>query len=342
MWCVGFARQMSDQMVKRDCVCFNSMIEGYVKFGMVDLARELFNSMPMEERNSISWNTMISGCVQSLIGFLVALELFGKMSKKYVVSWNLIIGGFVKRGKKEDAYDMFRKMPVKDVVSWANMVYGYAKIGEVDVARSFIDEMPERDVIACNFMLTGYVQNGCCTEAWQLFQYMQSGLGLLPDGATLGRTASFGLKIGVALINKFAKCGSIENAMLVFGSIEYKDVDHWNAMIGGLAIHGPGEMAFELFMEMERLLVKPDDITFIRVLSAFQVTYVLLSRMYAGFGMWNDTKRLRTIMPHSTQSSGNLFLALTLPWEWLRSQALQAAEERHLNANVTNFYVLCS
>ncbi|KAK6918539.1 Pentatricopeptide repeat [Dillenia turbinata] len=290
--CVGCARQMFDRMLKRDCVSFNSMINGYVKFGMVALAHELFDSMPMEDRNSISWNTMISGYVQSLDGFLVALELFGKMPKKDVVSWNLIIGGCVKRGKMEDAYDMFRKMPVKDGVSWANMIYGYGEIGKVDVARSFFDEMPERDVIACNVMLTGYVQHGYCTEALQLFQYMQSGLGLLPDSATLSIVLSaiaqlgymddgvaihhyieeqrlcLGGKLGAALIDMYAKCGSIENAMLVFESIEYKDVDHWNAVIGGLAIHGLGEMAFELFMDMESLLVKPDDITFIGVLSA--------------------------------------------------------------------------
>ena len=39
-------------------------------------------------------------------------------------------------------------------------------------------------------------------------------------------------------------------------------------ILGGLAIHGLGEVAFELFMEMEKLFVKPDDITFIGVLNA--------------------------------------------------------------------------
>nr|GME17950.1 pentatricopeptide repeat-containing protein At2g45350, chloroplastic [Ipomoea batatas] len=75
-------------------------------------------------------------------------------------------------------------------------------------------------------------------------------------------------KLGVALIDMYAKCGSIDNALGVFEDIKEKTVDHWNAMIGGLAVHGWGELAFDLFMEMERLSIEPDDITFIVVLNA--------------------------------------------------------------------------
>ncbi|XP_060675059.1 pentatricopeptide repeat-containing protein At2g45350, chloroplastic-like [Ziziphus jujuba] len=39
-------------------------------------------------------------------------------------------------------------------------------------------------------------------------------------------------------------------------------------MIGGVAIHGLGELAFGLLLDMERHCVEPDDITFIGVLNA--------------------------------------------------------------------------
>ncbi|KAL0289702.1 UNVERIFIED_CONTAM: Pentatricopeptide repeat-containing protein, chloroplastic [Sesamum angustifolium] len=75
-------------------------------------------------------------------------------------------------------------------------------------------------------------------------------------------------KLSVALLDMYAKCGSIEQALYVFEGVQEKDIDHWNAMIGALAIHGLGELAFDLFMEMERLSLEPDDITFIAVLHA--------------------------------------------------------------------------
>ncbi|KAL2460796.1 Pentatricopeptide repeat-containing protein [Abeliophyllum distichum] len=142
--------------------------------------------------------------------------------------------------------------------------------------------------------MVGYVKSGRCKEALKVFQDMLSGSGfdLAPDSVTLltalSAIAQLGCidegvaihrymedhgflvsgKIGVALIDMYAKCGSIKRAMNVFKDVEKKGVDHWNAIIGGLAIHGLGDLAFDLFMEMERLHLKPDDITFIAVLNA--------------------------------------------------------------------------
>ncbi|KAM7512083.1 hypothetical protein LguiB_010958 [Lonicera macranthoides] len=290
--CVEFARQVFDRMPERDSVSFNSMIDGYVKTWRIGLARELFDSMPLGMKNLITWNSMICGYAQSLDGFKVAWELFEEMPERDLVSWNLIIDCYAKCGKMETARALFDKMPKRDVVSWANMIYGYAKLGSVDIARGFFDNMPERDVISCNVMMAGYAQNGHYSEAIDIFHDILSDKHLCPDSITLlialsaiaklgnideGVEVHFfieesGLivdgKVGVALIDMYAKCGSIENALWVFEGIENKNVDHWNAMISGLAVHGLGELAFDLFMEMERLSVKPDDITFIGVLNA--------------------------------------------------------------------------
>ncbi|KAM4104933.1 hypothetical protein ACJW30_06G195600 [Castanea mollissima] len=289
---VEIARQVFDRMPKRDSVSYNSMIDGYVKCGMIKSARNLFDCMPVEEKNLISWNSMISGYARSKDGLDVAWELFEKMPARDLVSWNTMIDGCVKHGKIENAHRLFNQMPKRDVVSWANMIDGYAKLSSIDAARSLFDGMPERDVVACNAMMAGYVQNGYCMEAVKIFHDMLSKSEMLPDATTLLIVLSaiaqlghiekgisihhyieengFSLngKLGVALIDMYSKCGSIGNAKSVFEKIEEKSIDHWNAMIGGLAIHGLGELAFDLFMEMEKFCVKPDDITFIGVLNA--------------------------------------------------------------------------
>ncbi|WRX14869.1 Pentatricopeptide repeat - like 10 [Theobroma cacao] len=51
-------------------------------------------------------------------------------------------------------------------------------------------------------------------------------------------------------------------------AIYQRDVVSWNAMISGMAMHGDGESALELFWQMEKDGVRPDDITFIAVFSA--------------------------------------------------------------------------
>ncbi|KAK6121636.1 hypothetical protein DH2020_044627 [Rehmannia glutinosa] len=286
---IQFGRQVFDRMLKKDSFSYNLMIDGYVKCGLLSLARELFDIMPSEMKNLVSWNTMISGYMKLENGFESARDLFDKMPDKDLVSWNLMIDCCAKNGKMGTAQVLFDRMPERDVVSWASMVDGYARMGNVNAARCFFDAMPQRDVISCNAMMAGYVNNGCYNEALKVFHDMLgSAFALAPDGVTLltalSATAQLGCinegieihrymekhgfvmsgKLGVALIDMYAKCGSIEQAM----NCPRENIDHWNAMIGGLAIHGLGDLAFDLFMEMERLSLKPDDITFVAVLHA--------------------------------------------------------------------------
>ncbi|KAG5069415.1 hypothetical protein JHK85_001792 [Glycine max] len=207
-------------------------------------------------------------------------------------------------GCVELARQVFDRMPDRDVVSYNSMIVGYVKCGAVERARELFDGMEERnlitwnsmiggrDVNSCNSMMAGYVQNGCCIEALKIFYDMKRSTNVVPDDTTLlivitafaqlghvedgvvvrhyimEKGYSLNGKLGVALIDMYSKCGSIENAISVFENVEQKCVDHWSAMIGGLDIHGMDEMTFEFLMEMGRISVIPDDITFIGVLSA--------------------------------------------------------------------------
>ncbi|KAL3624491.1 hypothetical protein CASFOL_031159 [Castilleja foliolosa] len=290
---IQFGRRIFDRMIRKDSFSYNLMIDGYVKCGMVSLAREQFNKMPLEMKNLVSWNTMISGYVKLKNGFDYAYELFDEMPERDLVSWNLMIDCCAKNGRMRIAQTLFDKMPQRDIVSWACMVDGYARVGNIAYARCFFDAMPRKDVISCNSMMSGYVNNSRYHEALEVFgEMLLSAFDLSPDRVTLLTALSavthlgcinkgieincyiekngfvISGKLGVALIDMYAKCGNIDKAMHIFENVNEKNIDHWNAMIGGLAIHGRGDVAFDLFMEMERLSIKPDDITFIAVLHA--------------------------------------------------------------------------
>lgn len=289
--CLECARQVFDRMTNRDSVSYNLVIDGYVKSGMVESAQELFDVMPEEEQNVITCNTMINGYTQLVDGLRIAWDLFEKMPSRDLVTYNSMIDCCIKCGQLETAYDLFRRMPKRDLVSWASMINGFAKLGNVSIARSLFNEMPRRDVVSLNAMMAGYVHDGQFTEALNLL-YDMNGSNLSPDNATLlvalsaitqlGRVEegiaihryieenqiSVNGKIGVSLIDMYSKCGNIKRAIEVFEKVAKKNVEHYNAMIGGLAIHGICEFALELFLEMEKLSLKPDDITFVGVLNA--------------------------------------------------------------------------
>lgn len=268
------------------------MIDGYVKSGELSRARDLFDGMGDEERNVVTWNSMLGGYTsRGEDGIGDGRELFDRIPDRDSVSWNLMIGGYAKCRRLDEAEDLFERMPGKDVVSWSNLIAGHAEVGRIDSARRLFDEMPSRDVVAWNVMITGYVKNGRFVTALRLFSRMREDGNVSPDGATLAAALSAvselgrvrdGIaihefvernrmpldgKLGVALIDMYSKCGRLEDALRVFERSR-RSVDHWNAMIGGLAIHGYGRLALRLFREMERLSLRPDDITFIGVLSA--------------------------------------------------------------------------
>ncbi|CAL9106557.1 unnamed protein product, partial [Musa textilis] len=71
-----------------------------------------------------------------------------------------------------------------------------------------------------------------------------------------------------ALLDMYAKCGSMEVAYKVFADMLERNVCSWSAMIGGLGMHGMCSRALELFEHMKSENLAPNSVTFVAVLSA--------------------------------------------------------------------------
>ncbi|XVE68174.1 hypothetical protein DITRI_Ditri09bG0047600 [Diplodiscus trichospermus] len=221
----------------------------------------------------------------------VASELFEDSAKGDVVPWSALTSGYARRGQLDVARKYFDEMPMKDLVSWNVMITGYAKRGEMESARKLFYEAPKKDVVTWNAMIAGYVLCGECEKALEIFKEMKNAgerpdevtmLSLLNACAYLGdlrvgieihlslsemlSSCGFNVLLGNALIDMYAKCGSIERAVEVFRKMRDKDVSTWNSIIGGLAVHGHAEESINLFTEMRSSKVRPNEITFVGVL----------------------------------------------------------------------------
>jgi pentatricopeptide repeat protein len=76
--------------------------------------------------------------------------------------------------------------------------------------------------------------------------------------------------VTTALVDMYAKCGSLDAARQVFAAATpaQRDVFAYTAMISGLSDHGRCREAMELFGEMQAEGVRPNEVTFICVLTA--------------------------------------------------------------------------
>ncbi|KAK1294541.1 Pentatricopeptide repeat-containing protein [Acorus calamus] len=206
-----------------------------------------------------------------------------------------LVDMYAKCAIMEDARRAFDLIRDRSLIAWNALISGlidaYGKCGFIEDARMIFDENPFGDIVAFTLMITVYAQFGLGEEALKLYVNMLKG-GHEPDGFACSSALNActtlsayeqGKQIharilksgfihdvfaGNALVNMYAKCGSVEDAGVAFSEIPERGVVSWSAMIGGLAQHGRGEEALEVFREMLEEGVAPNHITLTSVLCA--------------------------------------------------------------------------
>ncbi|KAH6820397.1 hypothetical protein C2S53_020271 [Perilla frutescens var. hirtella] len=250
----------------------------------VGRARKLFEQMP--EKDVVAWTVMIKGYLDHR-DIESAQELFDKMPHKDVVAWNSMLTGYVRNGKLENALNFFLRMPERNIVSSNLMLWGYIQEDDITTARKFFEGLYNKNVTSWNTLISGYQTE----EALILFVQMLSS-GFKPDQGTLtvvisvcgilaiqgwGRAMHvFTVKTGhendgmvmSSLISMYSRCGFINDASIVFKTMQSHDTASWNAMIVAQAHHSSAKEAFDLFHCMIRAGHQPDHVTFLVLLTA--------------------------------------------------------------------------
>ncbi|KAG5562928.1 hypothetical protein RHGRI_005609 [Rhododendron griersonianum] len=288
---VDIARKVFDEMLEKNVVSWNSILSGYVKSGNLAVARNMFDEMP--EKDVISWNSMVSGYGRE--GDMEqACALFRQMPERNVASWNAMISGYLDSGKVELARSFFDAMPRRNNVSLITMISGYSKCGDVESAKDLFDQMGEKDLLLYNAMIACYAQNSRSKEALLLFNKMiQPNVNIHPDKMTFASVLSACSQLGdmtsgswiesymrqlgiqiddhlaTALIDLYAKCGSIDKAYKLFQLLQKKDLVSYSAMILGCGLNGRAKDAITLFEQMMEARISPNLITFTGILTAY-------------------------------------------------------------------------
>ncbi|KAH6788380.1 hypothetical protein C2S51_003386 [Perilla frutescens var. frutescens] len=171
-----------------------------------------------------------------------AKGVFEESSLKNVVSYNVMLDGFVKAGEVANARKLFDEMPssFRNVVSYTAMIDGLFKAGEIGCARELFDEMPSsfRNVVSYTAMIDGLFKAGEIDPARELFEEMPS---------SFRNVVSYN-----AMIDGLFKAGEIDHAKELFDEMpcSLRNVVSYTAMIDGLFKAGEIDCARELFDEM--------------------------------------------------------------------------------------------
>ncbi|CAN0903168.1 Pentatricopeptide repeat-containing protein At3g49170, chloroplastic [Linum grandiflorum] len=288
--------------IQPNLVILNSLITLYSKCGDWETAESIFEDMP--DRNVVTWTLMITrfhqlGYGRDAIDVFVDMISSGYMPDRF--THGAVISACTELGSLS-AGRQLHTWVIKSGMAWdvcigCSLVDMYAKCnvqGSLAESRKVFSRMQDHNVMSWTAIITGYVQQngGDDMEAIELFIEMMQDGRIKPNEFTLAAVIKacaglsnsqigeevycYAVKVGLASINcvgnsvisMYAKCGRTENARKAFDVLSQRNVISWTSMVTGFAKHGLATRALETFGDMLEAGVKPNDVTYIAVLSA--------------------------------------------------------------------------
>ncbi|KAI3869181.1 hypothetical protein MKW92_022473 [Papaver armeniacum] len=300
----SYPRLIFDQVHNPTSFVWTAIIRGYSLQRLTSESFLMYKRMRREgiHPTSFTFSALVKACGTGDV--VVDAAAFGRQLHAHVICiggfesdlhvCNTLIGMYVNCGLIECGRRLFDEMPDRDVISWTSMIVAYTKNGDMESAADLFHGLRNKDAVVCTAMLTGYVQNGKPKEALELFESMMKDSVVKIDEVTLvgaisacaqlgamesanwirnmadreGFDSAKNVVVGSALIDMYSKCGSVEEAYRIFQGTTKRNVFSYTAMITGFAMHGRAESAVNLFYDMLEAEIKPNEVTFIGVLTA--------------------------------------------------------------------------
>lgn len=291
----------SDQLENTGLMIWNMLLREYSQGSFPEDALQLYkqmqeNSITTVPSDSFTFSFLLKACA-NLSKPDKGIQIHGHIIKVgfevHVYVQTALINMYSVCRLLSEAVRVFNNMPLRNSVTWNAMITGLTRWGEVDLAGPIFNDMPCQTAIAWTGMIDAYARIRRPMEALSLFtQMMAEGikpteitiLSILPAISNMGNLdtgksihthiekshfSTFDIRVGNSLIDMYAKCGCIENALRVFEDMaDRRNLVSWTSMISAFALHGMSREAVEQFKKMKAVGLKPNRVTFLSVLNA--------------------------------------------------------------------------
>lgn len=256
------ALQLFDELLAPDTICWTSVISSFTRNGLYEEALGFFYLMRKKHgflSDGYTFGTVLTAC-----GNLGRLKQ-GKEAHSAVITSGLCGNIFVdsslvdmygKCGLVDDSQRVFDRMLVRNSVSWSALLGGYCQSGNFETVIRIFRQMEETDLYSFGTVLRACAGLAAVRMGKEVHcQYVRRG-------------GWRDVIVESALVDLYAKCGSIDFAYRIFAHMSVRNLITWNTMICGFAQNGRGGEALGIFHEMIKKGTDPDYISFIGVLFA--------------------------------------------------------------------------
>lgn len=265
-----------------DSFLSNTLVDVYAKCNDLCSSDNVFREL--EFKDTISWNSIISGCLynghpmKSLLYFKQMISISEQIDSVSLsctiaasacleeLTIGLAIHGFViKFGYTERSH-----------ISVANsLISFYSQFGEVDAAKYVFKKMEFKDLITWNSMINGLALNEEVLESFSLLHKMQFIESMKPEATTLvsiisliadfmllregkavhGYIVRRGMESSVSvmnsLLNMYLSGNNAKKAEHLLRTMPVRDLVTWNTMISGYSQNGCNREAQTLFKKLQ-------------------------------------------------------------------------------------------
>ncbi|CAL9178599.1 unnamed protein product [Musa hybrid cultivar] len=270
------------------------LISGYAKCGSSMEALDTFYQMNKEDiiADSVACIGALMGCtyLQAVDqGEQIHAFLIKSGSEMDVAVQTALLSLYSECGSLNEAIQLFEMMIVHDVVSWTALISAYANLGCNEKALLCMNQMLQDEIKPNHFTFVSAL------KAAAKLTYPVIGKSI--HAAIVKSGLEEDTFIGSALIDMYCKCGSIGSAVSYFNGASKHDLVLWNALLAGHAQHGNVLELLKAYEEMVDRGLKPDDITFLSVLSGCSHGG-LIDKVVHFFRSMSDDYGIRPQMEH--------------------------------------------
>ncbi|KAI3450846.1 hypothetical protein Pfo_007511 [Paulownia fortunei] len=175
--------------------------------------------------------------------------------------------------------------------SAAQLIISYARTGDIDLAHKLFESLPKKGIDSWNAMLIGYSRGNDTLEVINLYKKMRlervkpdsstftvaikacTSLLDLNSGEEIWKNAvecGYGddIFVGSSVLNLYAKCGKMDEAMSVFERMSKRDVVSWSTMITGLVKSGRVREAVDVYRRMQKEGLEGDGVVMLALIQA--------------------------------------------------------------------------
>ncbi|OMO88786.1 hypothetical protein CCACVL1_08201 [Corchorus capsularis] len=263
-WLEG-AKLVFDQMVEKNAVAWTGLIMGYTQADQRKDALKLFVTMVNEgfELDEYVFSVVLKACAgledlnlgRQIHGYIVKLGL-----ESDVFVGTPVVDLYVKCACFNSACRAFERISEPNDVSWSAIITGCCQAGQFEKSLELFKSLRMKDAVLNSFVYTSIFQ-ACSALA-------DFNVGAQVHADAIKRGLVSYLYGESAMITMYSKCGRLDYAKRAFESIDEPDTVAWTAIVCGHAYHGNASEALKLFRRMKDCVVRPNEVTFVGVLTA--------------------------------------------------------------------------